>query len=284
MAGEPPREPPPGAPWDEPIDAAPLVFVDLEMTGLRPAVDRVVELCAVRVVGGQVVDRLATLVRPDDGAVGNVHVHGIAAEDVATAPLFRDLVERLLAVIEGGVLVAHAAAWDVAFLEAELARAGCARTFPFYLDTLVLSRRSFALPGHSLSALCDSLGISPGRAHRAEDDVQALRQVFQHILVTLAPRTPRDLWHVRIGQRYARPAIVEAAMAAAAVGAPVRVRYRPAHRAPEDMLFVVTGVRTDLDPPRVLGYQLPSRSRRELRADRVLAIDPAPPGGNAARR
>jgi hypothetical protein len=44
---------------------------------------------------------------------------------------------------------------------------------------------------------------------------------------------------------------------------------------------MVTDVRTDLDPPQVLGYLLPSRSRRELRADRILALDvpnaPNPP-------
>ena len=58
------------------------------------------------------------------------------------------------------------------------------------------------------------------------------------------------------------------------------VRYRPARRRPEELVFCVTGVRTDLDPPRVLGYLLPSRSRRELRADRILAIDS--PGGPQA--
>ena len=55
--------------------------------------------------------------------------------------------------------------------------------------------------------------------------------------------------------------------------ATVKIRYRPSHRGPEDLTMVITGVRTDLDPPRVLGYLLPSRSRRELRADRILAVE-----------
>jgi DNA polymerase-3 subunit epsilon len=58
----------------------------------------------------------------------------------------------------------------------------------------------------------------------------------------------------------------------------VRVRYRPARRGPEELVVRVMGVRTDLDPPRVLGYLLPSRSRRELRADRILAIEPLDQG------
>jgi DNA polymerase-3 subunit epsilon len=171
--------------------------------------------------------------------------------------------------------VAHAAAWDVAFLEAELARAARPRRIEHFLDTLALSRRAFALPSHRLVALCHSLGIPHERAHRAASDVAALRAVFARVLGVLLPTTPRDLWHVRIGQKSARPDVVAAAVQAVDHDAPVTVRYRPAHRAAEDLLFRVTGVRTDLDPPRVLGYLLPSRGRRELRADRILAIAPA---------
>lgn len=273
--------PPPGSPWDDPIDEAPLVFVDLEMTGLRPASDRVIELCAERTRGGRVEAALTTLVRPDDGVFGNAHVHGIQREDLTHAPTFAEIAAELVALCEGGILVAHAAHWDVTFLEAELARANRPERFPFFLDTLILSRRAFALPTHALGSLCASLGVTQSRAHRAEDDVHALREIFRKIREVLAPATPRDLWHVRIGERHARPAIVAAAVAAAEIGRPVRLRYRPAHRGPEDLEFCVTSVRTDLDPPRVLGYLLPSRSRRELRADRILLIE-APPGSGEA--
>jgi len=272
-------EPPSGPPWDDPIDDAPLVFLDLEMTGLRAASDRVIEVCVERTRGGALEGSLTTLVRPDDGAFGNAHVHGIEREDLEHAPTFASLTGELARLLEGGILVAHAATWDVSFLEAELARAGKPQVFPFFLDTLMLARRAFALPTHGLAALCASLGIDRIRAHRAEDDVHALREVFRRIRETLTPSTPRDLWHVRIGQRHARPAIVEAAIAAAEIGRPVRIRYRPAHRGPEELAFCVTSVRTDLDPPRVLGYLLPSRSRRELRADRILGIEPAGEAG-----
>jgi DNA polymerase-3 subunit epsilon len=75
--------------------------------------------------------------------------------------------------------------------------------------------------------------------------------------------------------------VLAAALAALEAGADVTVRYRPAHRAPEDFAMRITAVRTDLDPPRVLGYLLPSRSRRELRADRILAIEPGPGGAGS---
>jgi DNA polymerase-3 subunit epsilon len=269
--------PPAGPPWDDPLSEAPLVFLDLEMTGLRPATDRVIEICAERVRGGVVEETLTSLVRPDCGTSGNAHVHGIEPADLESAPLFADLLDPIERILEGAVVVAHAAAWDVAFLEAELARAGRPRMIEHYLDTLTLSRRAFALPSHRLSALCETLGIRRERAHRAGDDVQALRAVFDKVVAVLAPGTPRDLWHVRIGERHARPDVVAAALRALEGDVPVRIRYRPARRGTEELTVRITGVRTDLDPPRVLGYLLPARSRRELRSDRILAIEPAEP-------
>ena len=269
--------PPAGPPWDDPLDEAPLVFLDLEMTGLQPATDRVIEICAERVRGGVVEASLTSLIRPDCGTSGNVHVHGISPADLESAPLFSDLAEQALHLLDGAVVIAHAAAWDVAFLEAELARAGRPHTIAHYLDTLTLSRRAFALPSHRLAALCDEFKIERARAHRAEDDVHAMRVVFQRVCGVLAPRTPRDLWHVRIGERHARPEVVAAAIRALEGDVPVRIRYRPARRGTEVLTVRITGVRTDLDPPRVLGYLLPARSRRELRADRILAIEPSQP-------
>jgi DNA polymerase-3 subunit epsilon len=275
-------EPPPGSPWDDRLDEAPLCFVDLEMTGLRAADDRVIEVCVERVRGGRVEAEVTSLVRPEGGVFGNAHIHGIDPAEVDRAPSFAALAPAVEAVLEGGIVVAHAAAWDVAFLEAELARAGRPRRFPHYLDTLALSRRAFAFGSHRLSALCHELGIVRARAHRAADDVAALRAVFGRVAAVLAPRTPRDLWHVRVGQRHARPEVLAAAVAALEREEPVSVRYRPAHRAPSSLLFRITEVRTDLDPPQVLGYLLPSRSRRELRADRILAIEPACHDGAAS--
>jgi DNA polymerase-3 subunit epsilon len=269
-----PLEPPSGSSWDEPLATAPLAFVDLELTGLRPETDRVIEVCIERVRGGAVEARLASLVRPDPLTFGNADIHGIKVADLAAAPTFAALAPQIVAILDGAVLVAHAAKHDVAFLTAELARAGIPFERPHFIDTLSLSRRAFALKSHSLGPLCKSLGIPHARAHRAEPDVAAMRAVFDRIVAELHPATPRDLWHVRVGEKHARPEVLAAAARAVEQGNPVIVRYRPSHRAPEDLPMRLTAVRTDLDPPRVLGYLLASRCRRELRADRILAILP----------
>lgn len=268
-------EPPPGPPWDLPMAEAPLAFVDLEMTGLDPKRNRVIEVCIERVVGGHVADRLETLVRPEGEALAwEPSVHGITVGAVAAAPTFGEIADRILALLEGAVLVAHAAIWDVRFLDAEMGRTGRKGKIACFVDSLVLSRRVFGFDNHSLEALAVALGAPERRAHRAGDDVRTLRHIFDRLVAELRPATPRDLWHTEIETKHARPAILEALLRAQAEGRPVRLRYRPSGKRPQELQMVITKLASDLDPPRVIGYLLPGRGRRELRTDRILLVEP----------
>jgi len=267
--------PPPGPPWDLPVHEAPLAFVDLEMTGLDPSRDHVVEVCIERWRGDVREAGIESLVRPPSRAGGNAHVHGIDENALASAPPFEDLAADVANLLEGAIFVAHAAEYDATFLCAEMKRAGRTLEVGPWLDTLVLSRRAFALPSHSLSSLCTELGIPRGRAHRAGDDVRALRAVFDRCVKALSPVSPRDLWEVRVAERRARAAILSACEAAVEHEAPVEITYRPTRRGAQTLTMVLTEVRTGLDPPRVMGYLLPGRGRRELRADRILRVEPA---------
>lgn len=288
--------PPPGPPWDTPLSEAPLAFVDLEMTGLDAKRDRVVEVCIERVRGQAVDDRLHTLVRPEGGEIGNVHVHGIDAAALAGAPSFAEIAGRVEELLSGAVFVAHGAAWDVSFVHAEMRRAGRGFTVDFWLDTLNLSRRAFGLTKHSLEALRAHFGIDATRAHRADADVLALREVFARCVASLDsraagadPTTPRDLWEVRVAEGKAREQIIALCTEAVAARREVTVHYRARSRPAEPMRMVLTALDLGLDPPRVIGYQLPGRGRRELRADRILridtddALDRTPPSGDAPK-
>ncbi|MCL2776803.1 MAG: 3'-5' exonuclease [Polyangiaceae bacterium] len=205
--------------------------------------------------------------------VGSEHIHGITAEALAFAPTFANLTIEVTSLLGGAVLIAHGAFWDVAFLRAEIARAGKGFRIPFYIDTLNLSRRAFDLPRHSLGALRAHFGIDSARAHRADADVAALRAVWERCVQVLQPKTPRDAWQVRVAERRARDQIIAECNHAIARGEPVTVVWRPNARPAEPMTMVLVEIRTGLDPPRVIGYQLPGRGRRELRADRILRIE-----------
>lgn len=272
--------PPVGPPWDLPLAEAPLAFVDLEMTGLDARRDRVVEVCIERVRGSAVEDRLHTLVRPETGETGNVHVHGIDAAALLGAPSFADIAARVEELLSGAVFVAHGASWDVAFLEAEMDRAGRPFTVAFYLDTLNLSRRALGLAKHSLEALRTYFGLDASRAHRADADVLALREVFARCVAALGfqsgaatATTARDLWEVRVAERKARDQVLAQCKDALASRSEITIVYRPRARPAEPMRMVLTAIDLGLDPPRVIGYQLPGRGRRDLRADRILRIE-----------
>jgi DNA polymerase-3 subunit epsilon len=259
-----------------PVEQATLAFVDLEMTGLDVACDRVVEACVDRVVAGQRAGLLSTLIHPGERVGGASHVHGLDAAKLSGAPDFPSVAGRVVAILEGAILVAHGAKWDVRFLLAECNRAGVPLRLEHWIDTLMLARRAFAFQAYSLDALAIELGIDRGQAHRAESDVRVTRAVFDRCVALLSPVSVRDLWEVRVGERRARQAIVALCAAAATRGVPVVVTYRAARRPPEPLTMVLLEVRSDLDPPRVVGYQLPGRGRRQLRADRILRIEPVP--------
>jgi DNA polymerase-3 subunit epsilon len=268
--------PPPGPPWDLPVHEAPLAFLDLEMTGLDAEQDRIVELCIVRMCGEVREGELTTLVNPSTRAGGNAKIHGIDVAALVDAPSFAEVADACLALLGGAIVVGHAVEWDVRFLSAELRRIGKDLECPHFVDTLELARRSFSFSSYSLDSLCASLHIPRGVAHRAASDVEATRALFAKCVEALRPTSARDLWAVRTGTGEARPAIVEACVEAVSSQAPVVLKYRPAGRPPQQMHMILTEVRTDLDPPKVVGYQLPGRGRRELRADRILSIEPAP--------
>jgi DNA polymerase-3 subunit epsilon len=265
--------PPEGPPWDLPVEEAPLALVDLEMTGLDVEKDHVIEVHVERWVGARMERKLSTLVRPPARAGGSAHVHGLDAAALEGAPAFAEVVEEIRAVLEGAILVAHGAEWDVRFLRAEAHRVGAPLALEHWVDTLNLSRRAFSLPSHAMDALCTHFAIERGRAHRAEDDVRALRAVLDRCIEALAPKTARDLWHVRVGKRAVRPEILEACVRAAQSKTPVKITHRPSQKPAQELTMMVTEVRLGEDPPRVVGYEIANRSHRELRADRILAVE-----------
>lgn len=271
-----PEKPPDGPPWESPIAETPFALIDLEMTGLDPVTCRVIEICIQRERRGVVEDRIETLVNPGPDVSIPSSVHGIDASMLRDAPKFSDVADRVLALCDGAVLVAHGAACDVSFLNAEMGRIGRAPSFDFYIDTVPLARRAVLAGSHALGALAAHFGIRQSNPHRAGSDVEVLSGVFARLLAELKPKNARDLWHVRAGERQARPEVLNQCGRLAETGEMAEIGYRPSHKPVRRIVAIVREIRTDLDPPRVMGYALPDRGRFELRADRILWAIPRP--------
>lgn len=165
-----------------PLAETPLVFLDLETTGLGLAAGhRVCEVAMLRERAGCEEGRLDALVAPgrplDPGAAA---VNGLRDEDLALAPPFAALAPAALALAEGGVLVGHNLVFDLAFLRAELQALGLPQPAGPTLDTLQIARRLLQRRSHSLGSLAADLGL-PTPSHRAMADVLATRALFHHL-------------------------------------------------------------------------------------------------------
>lgn len=163
------------------------IVLDTETTGLEPELGhRVIEIGCVELVNrratGRTFHRYLNPERDiDDGALA---VHGISRTDLDGQPRFAQVHEELLAFLAEAELVVHNAAFDVAFLDAELARMpGEERrvaTFCQVLDTLALAREMHPGQRNSLDALCRRYAVdnSHRELHGALLDARLLADVY----------------------------------------------------------------------------------------------------------
>ncbi len=163
----------------------PIVMLDFETTGLSPAMgDRITEVAALRIVGGQVVERFVSLINCEVRIPSFItHLTGISQAMVDGAPPVGQVVPRLLDFIGADALSAHNASFDEKFLLAESARLGLAPAHHSLVCSLKLSRRVFpGLSSYKLGLLSRQLGIAfKSAAHRAESDAEVAAEVLIHI-------------------------------------------------------------------------------------------------------
>ncbi|WWR15070.1 PolC-type DNA polymerase III [Lachnospiraceae bacterium JLR.KK008] len=162
------------------------VVFDLETTGFSPVNNKIIEIGAVKVSGGEIIDRYSTFVNPEVPIPFRIEkLTGIRDEDVEGAPVIESVLSEFLQFCEGCVLVAHNAGFDMGFIQENARRGGldCAFT---YVDTVGLSR--VLLPQqakHTLDAVAKTLGISLENHHRAVDDAEATAEIFVRFLAML---------------------------------------------------------------------------------------------------
>lgn len=175
---------------DQPLGETTFAVFDVETTGLSPAYGhRVCELACLLVRDGLEVGRFESLVDPGRAiSAGAYRVNRIEPEMLAGAPPFDAIAAPLLELMDGAVLVAHNASFDLGFLAAELEIARLPPPEGPVVDTLALVRRVYSFARNGLSAVASALGVEAGPAHRAMGDVQTTHQVLECILWDLDRR------------------------------------------------------------------------------------------------
>ena len=171
---------------DPDLADVPFVALDLETTGARAGTSKITEVGAVRIEGFRVVGTFHSLVNPQRPIPPMItHITGITQAMVAGAPRIEQIIPGLLEFLEGAVIVAHNAAFDVGFLNYELQRLKGRRLGEGAIDTLPLARLlAPGLPNYRLGTVAEALGAPVAACHRALADAQAAGHVF----ITLAGR------------------------------------------------------------------------------------------------
>ena len=168
-----------------PTNSAFVVF-DLETTGLDPLKNEIIEIGAVKIKQGQIIDEFSTFVNPKRRIPAEItKLTGITDDMVKDAPGLYEALNSFKNYCQDVCLVAHNASFDMGFINAKSVRTG----LPFkniVVDTLELARR--LLPGlrsHKLNLLAKHFGIDMGTHHRAVDDANTTAQLLNHFLEML---------------------------------------------------------------------------------------------------
>lgn len=163
------------------IQQTPFIIVDLETTGLEPNLDSIVEIAAVKVLNGEVIDEKTHLVNPHVFVPQETtDITGITTEMLKDAPRFEEVVDEYIAFFgDSGVFVAHNVEFDYGFFNSHLRRLERTELGNPYLCTFKLAKTVHPnLPRYGLGALTETFNIDLPQAHRAIHDARATAELF----------------------------------------------------------------------------------------------------------
>lgn len=160
-------------------DAPPVIpafdFVALDVETANEDWGSICQVGVVRVTDGNVHESRSWLCQPPAGIHHfdqfNIDIHGITADDVATAPSFGELLPEITKFIGELPVLAHNAQFDISALQRACTASGIDAPELHFGCTLSLARHSsIHFPGHRLPVVAETLGVPQNHHHDAEDD------------------------------------------------------------------------------------------------------------------
>jgi DNA polymerase III subunit alpha, Gram-positive type len=151
------------------------VVFDVETTGLSAVYDKIIELAAVKVKNGEVIDRFESFANPHHRlSATTIDLTGITDDMVQTAPEIDEVLTKYHNWVGNDILVAHNASFDMGFLNAGYQRAGLGKAQNPVIDTLELARLLYpTFKNHRLNTLAKKFDVELTQHHRAIYDAEA---------------------------------------------------------------------------------------------------------------
>ena len=170
------------------------VVFDLETTGFSAEVDRIIEIGAVKVCNGEIVDRFSTFVNPEIPIPFRIEtLTHINDQMVMNAPRIEEILPKFLEFCEDAVMVAHNAEFDTSFIINKAEKIGI-NVDTTIIDTVLLAQ--FLMPNlhnYKLDTLTKHLNVVLESHHRAVDDAAATADIFVKMIKMLYDRDIPDV-------------------------------------------------------------------------------------------
>ena len=167
-------------PKDKKIDDEEFVVFDIETTGLNSHTNEIIEIGAVKIKAGRIVDRYSQLINPGRPIPYHItEITSITDEQVANEPKIDEVIGKFVDFIGDAVLVAHNAPFDMGFIKRDIKKYLNIDYQCSVIDTLQMARDLFPdLKKYGLGDLNKTLGLALEKHHRAVDDSQATANMF----------------------------------------------------------------------------------------------------------
>ncbi|MBM4251360.1 MAG: 3'-5' exonuclease [Deltaproteobacteria bacterium] len=166
-----------------PVRRGSIVIFDLETTGLDANADRIIEIGAIKLSALGPVDQFSCLVHTDIELTDDIiKLTGISPDMLVGQPTIAKVLPEFLAFIEGSILVAHNAEFDMSMLKAACSRQGIDLEWPCFC-TLKMARQLLPeLENKKLDTLAAHYGLSFEARHRAIGDIKVTVGVLEGML------------------------------------------------------------------------------------------------------
>ena len=173
------------------------VVFDIETTGLSAKKNKIIEIGAVKVENGEIIDRFSAFVNPREPIPFEIErLTGINDGMVMDEPPVEEVLPRFLDFCGAAVMVAHNASFDMSFIEYNAEQLGIDFK-PTIVDTVALARILLPeLKRFKLDTVAKALNVSLENHHRAVDDAEATAHIFTAFIERLEKREVMTLGQV----------------------------------------------------------------------------------------
>ncbi|WP_105992399.1 PolC-type DNA polymerase III, partial [Staphylococcus agnetis] len=174
-------------PTDVELKDATYVVFDVETTGLSNQYDKIIELAAVKVKNGEIIDKFERFSNPHEKLTETIkNLTHITDDMLKDAPEIEEVLTEFKTWVGDAIFVAHNASFDMGFIDTGYERLGFGPSTNGVIDTLELSRTINTSYGkHGLNFLAKKYGVELTQHHRAIYDTEATAYIFIKMLAQL---------------------------------------------------------------------------------------------------